>query len=51
MQHLEGSQYTTRLDLNRGYYTIRLFPASQYMMAIVTKFGRVQWSPYGNVIF
>ena len=40
MQHLEGFQYATTLDLNMGYYTIRMFPASQEMTMIVTEFGK-----------
>ena len=36
MQQLEGFQYVTALDINTGYYTISLFPASQYMTTIVT---------------
>ena len=40
MQKLEGFQYKTSSDLNMGYYTIRIFPVSQYMMMIVTEFGK-----------
>ena len=36
MQELEGFRYATALDLNMGYYTIRLDPASQDMCTIVT---------------
>ena len=38
MQKLEGFQYLNALDLNMGYYTIRLSPASQDMTVIITKF-------------
>ena len=44
MQQLEGFQYTTALDLNIGYYTIRLSPASQYMTTIVTEFGKFKYN-------
>ena len=40
MQQLEGFQYATALDINMGYYTIRLFPAIQDMMKIFTGFGK-----------
>ena len=40
MQQLEGFQYFIALDINMGYYTIRLLPASQEMTAIVTEFGK-----------
>ena len=44
MHKLEGFQYVTALDLNMGYYTIRLFHASQYMKTIVTKFGKFRYN-------
>ena len=44
MQHMEGSQYATLLDMNMGYYTITLLPASQYMTTIVTEFGRFRYN-------
>ena len=44
MQQLEGFQYTTALDINMGYYTIRLYPASQYMTTTVTKFGKFRYN-------
>ena len=40
MQQPEGLQYETSLDLNMGYYTIRLSPARYYMLTIFTKFGK-----------
>ena len=43
-QQLEGFQYTVALDLNKGYYTIRLSPASQYMTKIVTEFGKFRYN-------
>ena len=29
MHHLEGFQYATALDINMGYYTVRIWPACQ----------------------
>ena len=40
MHHLEGFYYSTALDLNMGYYNIRLYSSSQYMTTIVTEFGK-----------
>ena len=36
MKQLEGFQYAVSLDLNMGYYNIRLSPAIQDMTMIVT---------------
>ena len=36
MQQLEVFQYATELDINMGYYTIRISPAIQDMMTVVT---------------
>ena len=44
MQKLEGIQYVTALDLNMGYYTIRLYPASQEITTIVTEFGKLRYN-------
>ena len=44
MQQLEGFHYAITLDLNMGYYTIRLSPASQYMMTVVTAFGKFRYN-------
>ena len=44
MEKLEGFQYATALDLNMGYYTIRLSPTSQYMTTIVTEFGKLRYN-------
>ena len=44
MQQLERFQYAEALDLNMGYYTIRLSPASQYIFTIVTEFGRFRYN-------
>ena len=43
MQQVEGFQYAIALDLNTGYYTIRLSLASQYMTTIVTEFGKFRY--------
>ena len=32
------------MDLNTGYYTIRIYPASQDMTAIVTEFGKFRYN-------
>ena len=44
MQQLEGFQYATALDLSMVYYTISIFPASQYMNTIVTEFGKFKYN-------
>ena len=41
---MEVFQYVTTLDLNPGYYTIRIWPASQYMTTKVTKFGEFRYN-------
>ena len=43
MQQLEGYHYATVLDLNMGYYTIRISPTSQDMKTIVTEFGKFRY--------
>ena len=40
MQKLEGFQYATALNINMGYCTLMIFPASTYTKTIVTKFGK-----------
>ena len=44
MQNLEVFQYETALDIYIGYYTIRLFTASQDMTMIVTEFGKFRYN-------
>ena len=44
MQQLEGLKYETELYLNMGYYTIRLPPASQDTIKIVTEFGKFRYN-------
>ena len=43
-QKFEGFQYATALYLNMGYYTIRIYPASQDMTTIVTEFGKFRYN-------
>lgn len=40
MQTMEGFRYATTLDLNMGYYTIRLSPDTQRICTIVTPWGK-----------
>ena len=40
LHNLEGFQYATSLDLNMGYYHIRLSEESLNMCTIVTEFGK-----------
>ena len=44
MHQLEGFQYAITLYLNMGYYTIRLYPASQDMKTIVSEFGKFRYN-------
>ena len=44
IQKLEVFQYVTALDLNTGYYTIRIFSASQDMTTIFTEFGKFRYN-------
>ena len=44
MQQLEGFHFATALDLNMGYYTIRILPSSPYIAAIVTKFDKFRYN-------
>ena len=43
MQELKGFQYATALNLNMGYYTIRLDPGSQDMCTNVTPWGKYKY--------
>jgi hypothetical protein len=43
LQELEKFAYATSLELNTGYYTIRLHPYSQKICTIVTPFGKFQF--------
>ena len=44
IQKLEGFQYATALDINMGYYTISLSPASQDMTTIINGFGKFRYN-------
>ena len=44
LQQLEGFKYATSLDLNMGYYHIRLSPESSQMCTIVTEFGLYKYN-------
>ena len=41
---MEVLKYATALDLNIGYYAIRIFPASQEMTAIATDLGKFKYN-------
>jgi len=41
--NLEGFQWATSLDLNVGYYHIRLDPASKQLCTIVLPFGKYEY--------
>ena len=43
MQTLEGFTYATTLDLNMGYYTIKLDNAAQKICTIVTPWGKYSY--------
>ena len=43
LQQLEGFQYATALDLNMGYYTIRLDPDAQKICTIVLPWGKYSY--------
>ena len=44
IQQLEGLQYATELDINMGYYTIRIFTASKDTTTIVTEFEKFRYN-------
>ena len=43
LQQLEGFQYATSLDMNMGYYHIRLSPEASDMCTIITEFGKYRY--------
>ena len=43
LQTLQGFTYATTLDLNMGYYTIKLSESAQRICTIVTPFGRYSY--------
>ncbi len=53
LQELEGFMYVTALDLNMGYYTIRLDPASSKICTIIFSMGKVllPMTTNGNCMF
>jgi Reverse transcriptase (RNA-dependent DNA polymerase). len=44
LQELEGFQFASALDLNMGYYTIRLTPGAKDLTTIVTEFGKFRYN-------
>ena len=44
LQKLEGFKYATALDLNMGYYTIKLNPDAQNLCTIVLPWGKYKYS-------
>ncbi len=45
LQELEGFSYATVLDLNMGYYTIRLDPDSSKICTIIFPWGKYSYTP------
>jgi hypothetical protein len=43
LQELEGYTYATALDLNMGYYTIRLDPTASEMCTIIFPWGKYSY--------
>jgi hypothetical protein len=43
LQDLEGFTYATALDLNRGYYTVRLDQATSKMWTIIFPWGKYSY--------
>ena len=43
MQKLEGFQWATALDLNMGYYTIRVHPSSQKILTLILPWVKYQY--------
>ena len=44
LQEIEGFTYATALDLNMGYYTIRLDPDSQKICSIILPWGKYSYA-------
>ena len=44
LQELEGFRYATALDLNMGYYTIRLTPGASKICTIVLPWGKYSYA-------
>ncbi len=49
LQQLEGFSFETALDLNMGYYTIRLDPDASKICTIIFSWGKksYKWLPIG----
>jgi len=47
--NLEGFQWATSLDLNMGYYHIRLDPSSKELCTIVLPFGKYEYQAIPTV--
>jgi hypothetical protein len=43
LQEIEGSSYATALDLNMGYYTIRLDPDASKICTIIFRWGKYSY--------
>ena len=43
LQHLEGFTFASQLDLNMGYYTIRLDPDSSKICTIILPWGKYSY--------
>ena len=43
LQDMEGFTFATSLDLNMGYYTIRLDPDAQKICTIVLRWGKYSY--------
>jgi hypothetical protein len=43
LQELEGFTYATALDLNMGYYTIRLDPTASKICTIISSWGKYSY--------
>ena len=43
LQEMEGFSYATALDLNMGYYTIRLDPDAQRICTIILPWGKYSY--------
>ena len=52
LQNLEGFMFATSLDLNMGYYTIKLTPTAQELCTIITPWGKYSYQrlPMGVMV-
>ncbi len=44
LEELEGFTFATALDLNMGYYTIRLDPDASKICTIIFPWGKYSWA-------